>query len=373
MTIGVPKEIKNREYRVGLVPSGVQACVEMGHKVFVERQAGEGSGISDEEYKKVGAYLTSQEECWAQDLVIKVKEPLPSEFPFLRPHLILFTFLHLAAEKELTEALLKNKVTSIGYETIQDDRGQLPLLRPMSEIAGRMSIQVGAYYLSSSWDEKKSGRGVLLSGVAGVRPGRVVILGGGVSGINAAQVALGMGANVTVLDSDHTRLEYLDQVLHGRLITLMSNYENIEKSILMADLVIGAVLLPGSSAPKLISQSLVRHMKKGSVLIDIAVDQGGCSETSRPTSHQSPIFIVDGVIHYCVTNMPGAMPYTSTLALTNVTQKYILALCADSSIVRTLKNHPHLKRGLNTFDGHIVHKAVADSLHKPYQDFDALC
>jgi len=357
--VGIPKEIKNRENRVGLTPAGVRAFCANGHRVLVQRGAGLGSGIADEAFEKAGATLVEgPADIWAADMVVKVKEPLREEFEFLRPGQILFTYLHLAAEKALTEVLVEKKVTGIAYETIQESDGSLPLLRPMSEIAGRMSTQVGAYYLQSSWDPSNSGKGVLLGGAPGVMPGHVTIIGGGVAGTNAASVALGMGAVVTMLDLDVRRLEYLEHVFKGRLITLMSNHDNIEESVIKADLVIGAVLVTGAKAPKLVSRKTISQMKRGSVVVDIAVDQGGCFETCRPTSHESPTFITDGVIHYCVTNMPGAVSRTSTFALTNVTLKYGL-LIANLGPERAAQEFPSIRRGFNTYQGKLVYEPVS--------------
>lgn len=361
MRIGVPKEIKNRESRVGLIPAGVRALVAHGHRVSVQKGAGLGSGIPDEAFQAAGAEMVpTAADVWAADMVIKVKEPLSDEFGFLRPGLVLFTYLHLAAERKLTEELIERKVTGIAYETIQEADGSLPLLRPMSEIAGRMSVQVGAYYLQSSWDPSFAGKGILLGGVPGVSPGRVAIIGGGVAGANAAMVALGMGAIVTILDLDVRRLEYLEHVSSGRLITLMSNHDTIEETVSKADLVIGSVLVPGARAPKLVPHKLISQMSRGSVVVDIAVDQGGCIETCRPTSHESPTFVVDGVIHYCVTNMPGAVSRTSTFALTNATLKYALLL-ADKGAEAAAAAIPSIKLGFNTYRGQVVHPQIAEA------------
>ncbi|NBX91793.1 MAG: alanine dehydrogenase [Proteobacteria bacterium] len=359
MIIGVPKEIKNRENRVGLVPSGVKSLAAQGHKVLVQKGAGLGSGVSDEAYVNAGASIVPHAaDAWAADMVIKVKEPLFSEFELLRPGQILFTYLHLAAEKKLTEVLVERKVTGIAYETIQEADHSLPLLRPMSEVAGRMSAQVGAFYLQSSWGNTNSGKGILLGGVPGVMPGHVVVLGGGVAGSHAAKVALGMGAMVTIIDQDARRLEYLEHIFAGRVLTLMSNIDNIEESVSKADLLIGSVLLPGAKAPKLVSRKSIASMSPGSVVVDIAVDQGGCVETCRPTSHESPTFVEEGVIHYCVTNMPGAVSRTSTYALTNVTLKYALQL-AEKGPETAAKNSPAIVKGFNTYQGKVVHEAVA--------------
>jgi alanine dehydrogenase len=359
VVIGIPKEIKNRENRVGLVPAGVRALVSHGHRVLVQKSAGLGSGISDQAFQNAGATLVATAaEVWAADMVMKVKEPLVAEFAYLRPGLVLYTYLHLAAEKALTEILLEKKVTGIAYETIQETDGSLPLLRPMSEVAGRMSIQVGAYYLQSSWDNSSSGKGVLLGGVPGVLPGNVVVLGGGVAGSNAAKVALGMGANVTILDLDLVRLEYLEHVFAGRLTTLMSNHDNIAESVATADLLVGAVLVPGAKAPHLVSREMIASMSAGSVVVDIAVDQGGCIETCRPTSHENPTFMAENVIHYCVTNMPGAVARTSTFSLTNVTAKYAV-LIADKGPEGAAKASHALRLGFNTYQGKLVYDPIA--------------
>jgi alanine dehydrogenase len=368
--IGVPKEIKNRESRVGLVPSGVRAFVHAGHKVLVQRGAGLGSGIADQAFERAGAKLVpNAEEAWGADMVIKVKEPLAAEFALMRPGLILYTYLHLAAEKRLTEELLERKVTGIAYETIQEADGSLPLLRPMSEVAGRMSVQIGAFYLQSSWTEQNSGKGILLGGVPGVMPGKVVILGGGVAGSNAAKVALGLGALVTIIDLDARRLEYLDHVFNGRLLTLMSNIDNIEESVAGADLLIGAVLVPGARAPKLVTRKMISRMTPGSVMVDIAVDQGGCVETCRPTSHEAPTFLDEGVIHYCVTNMPGAVAHTSTYALTNVTLRYALEIAEHGPEQAAAKSLP-IRKGFNTYQGKLVYEQVALAHGLRYEPFN---
>jgi len=357
--IGVPKEIKNRETRVGCVPSGVRALVAAGHKVHVQKGAGLGSGIPDEAFERAGGKIVpTAEDAWSADMVMKVKEPLEAEFPLMRPGLVLYTYLHLAAEKRLTEELVERKVTGIAYETIQEADGSLPLLRPMSEVAGRMSVQVGAFYLQSSWAGSNSGKGILLGGVPGVMPGRVVIIGGGVAGSNAAKMALGLGAMVTIIDLDARRLEYLDHVFNGRLITLMSNIDNIEESVRTADLVVGAVLVPGARAPKLVTRKMVSQMSRGSVVVDIAIDQGGCIETCRPTSHEEPVYLDENVIHYCVTNMPGAVARTSTLALTNVTLRYALAI-ANKGAEKAALDNPAILKGFNTYQGKLVYEQVA--------------
>ena len=360
MRIGVPKEKKPMEFRVAMTPGGVKSLVRRGHEVLVEKGAGVGSGMSDAEYEAAGAKLVSAEEAWGADLVVKVKEPLPEEYKYLRPDLILFTYLHLAASRELTEALLKSGATAIAYETVQLEDGSLPLLVPMSEVAGRMATQVGAYYL----EKPMGGRGVLLGGVPGVAPASVVIIGGGTVGTNAAKVALGMGAQVYVLDVNHQRLQYLDDVFGGRLITLTSNEANLNKVVEFADLLIGAVLIPGAKAPKLVTREMVSRMKEGAVIVDVAVDQGGCVETIRPTTHENPTYVVDGVVHYGVANMPGAVPRTSTFALTNQTLPYVLKLAEKG--LEALKEDPALLKGLNVHRGHLTHPAVAEAFGLPY-------
>jgi len=364
--IGVPKEVKNRENRVGMTPAGVRAFTHHGHRVLVQKGAGLGSGISDATFEKAGAELVPRaSDVWAADMVVKVKEPLTEEFDHLRPGQILFTYLHLAAEKKLTEVLLEKKVTGIAYETIQESDGSLPLLRPMSEVAGRMSAQVGAFYLQSSWGPENSGKGILLGGVPGVTPGNVVVIGGGVAGTNAAGVALGMGAMVTILDVDVRRLEYLEHVFKSRIVTLMSNIDNIEESVAKADLVIGSVLIPGAKAPKLVSRKTISTMTPGSVIVDIAVDQGGCVETCRPTSHENPVFVTDGVIHYCVTNMPGAVARTSTYALTNATLRYGLMI-ADKGPEIAARSSLALRKGFNTYQGKLVYEQVGSAHGLPF-------
>ncbi len=366
MIIGVPKEIKNRENRVGMTPAGARAFTAHGHKVLVQKSAGLGSGIPDSEYIRAGAQIVEgPSPVWAADMVIKVKEPLSDEFELLRPGQVLFTYLHLAAEKKLTEVLLEKKVTGIAYETIQEADNSLPLLRPMSEVAGRMAAQVGAFYLQSSWDASISGKGILLGGAPGVMPGHVTVIGGGVAGTNAAGVALGMGAIVTILDLDVRRLEYLEHIFKGRLITLMSNQDNIEKSCIQADLVIGSVLVPGAKAPKLVSRDTISKMSPGSVVVDIAVDQGGCVETCRPTSHEKPTYVTDGVIHYCVTNMPGAVAHTSTYSLTNATLRYGLMI-ADKGPEKAAQESKPIRLGFNTYQGKLVYEQVATAHGVPY-------
>src|SRR5437899_3166752 len=324
MIIGVPKEVKDHETRVGLVPSGVVALREGGHEVLVETRAGEGSAITDREYMQAGAGIVQHAaEVWRKaDLIVKVKEPQPSEYGYLRPELILFTYLHLAPLPELTNRLIESKVIGVAYETIRETDGFLPLLTPMSEVAGRMAVQVGAQYL----ERPMGGRGILLGGVPGVAPANVAILGGGVVGTNAAKVAHGMGAHVTIIDRNLNRLRELDDIFNGRIVTLASNAYTIAETLRLADLVIGGVLIPGASAPKLVRRDMISRMKRGSVVVDVAIDQGGCFETSRATTHTDPIYFVDNVLHYCVSNMPAAVPHTSTLALTNATFPYLQEL-----------------------------------------------
>lgn len=358
MIIGVPKEIKTREYRVGMTPAGVRSLTSRGHKVLVERAAGEGSGLKDAEYAAQGATIVATAaEAWAAEMVVKVKEPLKDEYAFFRKDLILYTYLHLAAELELTKALAKSGVSGIAYETIQIEDGSLPLLKPMSEVAGRMAVQVGATCL----EKERGGKGVLLGGVPGTRRGRVVILGGGFVGRNAATIAVGMGAQVTVLDVRGDTMAYLEDVFGGAIETLYSNPINIEEACVRADLVIGAVLVTGAAAPKLVSKELVSKMSKGSVIVDVAVDQGGCIETCRPTTHDHPTYEVDGVVHYCVANMPGAAPLTSTYALAAATTPYISALAAKG-VDRALADDPGFAEGLNIMAGKVKHPAVAQSL-----------
>jgi alanine dehydrogenase len=358
MIIGVPKEVKDHESRVGIVPSGVKALVDAGHKVLLETRAGELSSMSDEDYKQAGAQIAPiAADVWRQaDMVVKVKEPVPSEFQHLRKDLVLFTYLHLAPLPELTAQLLKHTVTGIAYETIKDGQGTLPLLTPMSEVAGRMSVQVGASYL----EKERGGRGVLLGGVPGVPPAQVCIIGGGIVGTNAAKIALGMGAIVTIVDLNLNRLRELDDIFNGHLYTLASNSYSIAKAVRHADLVVGAVLIPGASAPKLVTRDMVSHMKKGAVIVDVAIDQGGCIETAHPTTHSDPSYEVDGVVHYCVTNMPAAVPHTSTLALTNATFPYVMRL-AKLGAAAAIKADNAIREGVNTFRGRVTYPAVAQS------------
>jgi alanine dehydrogenase len=358
MIVGVPREVKDSESRVSTTPAGAAEYVARGHRVVVERSAGVGSGFGDPEYVSAGAELAdTHEDVFAvADLIAKVKEPIPAEYHLFRPGQILFTFLHLAANAPLTSALLENGVRAVAYETVQDERGALPLLTPMSEVAGRMSIQVGAHYLEAP----HGGGGRLLGGVPGVPGAEVVIIGGGVVGTNAAQMALGLGANVTIVDRDIERLRYLDHALHGRLHTLASNRQNLAAAVRDADLVIGCVLIAGAKAPKLVTAEMVASMRPGSVVVDVAIDQGGCIETARPTSHSHPTYVVDGVVHYCVTNMPGAVPRTSTLALANVTLPYGLEL-AELGLEGAVARDPALAKGVNVLDGRVTYRAVADA------------
>jgi len=364
MIVGVPKEIKNNENRVGLVPSGVKALKAHGHNVLVQTNAGHGIGITDEEYRKAGATIveTAKEVYAKAEMIIKVKEPLPEEYNLLRENQILYTYLHLAPAPQLTKALMERKVVGIAYETIQPTDGSLPLLTPMSEVAGRMSTQIGANLL----EKANGGKGILLGGVPGVARAKVTILGGGVSGINAAKIAAGMGAQVNILDVSAKRLEYIDHVFSGNVQTLFSNYENIEKSVREADLVIGAVLIAGAKAPKLVSKELVSEMTPGSVIVDIAVDQGGCIETCKATSHDNPTYTVDGVVHYAVPNMPGAVARTSTYALTNVTLKYALML-ADLGFKDAITRDEALYKGVNVYNGKVAYLQVAKDLGLPYE------
>jgi len=358
MIVGVPKEIKTEENRVAITPVGVSALVGHGHTVLVEKGAGLGSRIPDEDYRAAGAKIASSAaKVWREsEMVLKVKEPLPQEYGYLRPDLILFTYLHLAAERKLTLQLMKSRCRAIAYETIELPDGSLPLLRPMSEVAGRLAIQVGAHCLEAG----QGGYGILLSGVSGVSPAKVVIIGAGVSGANACRVAVGMGAQVIVLDIDPRKLAYLEDVYRGRLVTLMSNRANIEQSTSEADLLIGAVLIPGSKAPKLVTKDMVKNMKEGSVIVDISVDQGGCIETTRPTTHDEPTFIRYGIVHYCVANMPGIVPRTSTFALTNATMSYVLEI-ADKGFERAVSEDTALAKGVNVIDGRVACRGVAEA------------
>jgi alanine dehydrogenase len=358
MIIGVPKEVKDHESRVGVTPAGVHALVAAGHTVLVEHNAGELSAMPDDEFQAAGAEIVGgAHDVWRlAEMVVKVKEPVEKEYRHFREGLVLFTYLHLAPLAALTDALLANKVTGIAYETVRDRAGALPLLTPMSEVAGRMAVQVGAAYL----EKEHGGRGVLLGGVPGVSPGSVVILGGGIVGTNAAKIALGLGARVTLIDVNLNRLRELDDIFGGRLYTVASNAYNIGCATREADLVIGGVLIPGAAAPKLVTKAMVAKMKKGAVIVDVAIDQGGCIETARPTTHSDPSYVVDGVVHYCVTNMPAAVPNTSTLALTNATFPYLLKL-ANLGANAAIKEDAGIAEGVNTFGGVLTYKAVAES------------
>jgi len=369
MIVGLPKEVKDNESRVGLVPAGVKALTDAGHRVIVQKSAGEGSGIMDEEFVRAGGeILDTAEEVWASaNMVVKVKEPIASEYGFLREDLILFTYLHLAPARELTKAMLDSGVIGVAYETITNDLGHLPLLTPMSEVAGRMSVQVGAFYL----ERVNGGRGVLLGGVPGVAPGRVTIIGGGVVGTNAAKMAVGLGAAVIIIDRDLERLRYLDDVFGSRIKTLASNPYTIAESVAASDLVVGAVLVPGAAAPKLVTRDMLKAMPRGSVIVDVAVDQGGCIETTKPTTHSAPTYYVENVLHYGVTNMPGAVPRTSTFALTNVTLPFALKL-AKYGAEEAFKRDPHLKDGANTYRGKVVYQAVAEDQGLQYTQIDQL-
>lgn len=358
MIIGIPKEMKNNENRVGLTPAGVLEFCSNGHEVWVEKAAGAGSGFTDYEYAEAGAKIVaSKKEVWSVEMVMKVKEPLPEEYAFFREGLILFTYLHLAPEFELTKALIEKKVVAIGYETIQLANGTLPLLMPMSEVAGRMSIQIGTQYL----EKTKGGKGILLGGVPGVPPAEVVIVGGGIVGSNAAKMALGLGARVTILDINLNRLRELDDLFQGRITTLMSSPFHIAEAVKKADLVVGAVLIPGARAPRLITEAMIKTMQPGSVVVDVAIDQGGCIETiDHITTHANPTYEKHGVVHYAVANMPGAVPRTSTLALTNVTVPYGIKI-ANDGIGKVALYNSSLRKGINIIDGKVTQKGVAEA------------
>lgn len=366
MKIGIPKELKNNERRVAITPAGTHYLASEGHQVFVEQAAGLGAGFTDEQYKEAGATITTAAEAWAADMVIKVKEPEPEEYPFFHEGLILFTYLHLAPVRELTQALLDSKVVSIAYETVQRADRSLPLLQPMSEVAGRMAVQIGAQFLEKISDG--AGRGILLSGVPGVQRGKVTIVGGGIVGTNAAKIAIGLGADVTLLDISADRLRELDDIFGHSLNTLMSNPYNIAEAVKDADLVIGCVLIPGAKAPRLVTEDMVKSMKNGSVIVDVAIDQGGIVETSdHITTHDNPTYVKHGVVHYAVANMPGAVPRTSTLALTNVTIPYAAKIAGKGYVKACLEDEALLK-GLNTLDGYVTFKAVADAHGLEYKD-----
>ncbi len=369
MRIGIPKEIKDHEYRVGMIPAGVHALVTAGHEVVVQEGAGLGSGIPNEDYTTAGARLVPDAGAvygWAE-MIVKVKEPVTPEYDLLRSGQILFTYLHLAPLPELTDVLLERHVTGIAYETIEDRQRRLPLLTPMSEVAGRMAVVVGASYLQKFL----GGRGTLLAGVPGVPPGDVVVLGGGIVGLNSIKMALGLGARVTVLDTNLDKLRQIDDLFHGAVTTLASNQYNLRAALRRTDLLIGAVLIPGASAPKLVTREMLKLMKEGAVVVDVAVDQGGCFETTRPTTHSDPIYVVDGVVHYCVANMPGAMPRTSTFALNNATLPYALSL-ANKGVLQAVQDDPGLLLGVNTYRGHITSQPVAVSQGRPYKPFGEL-
>ena len=369
MIVGLPKEIKDNEYRVGLTPAGVRALTDAGHKVVVERSAGEGSGFEDGLYERAGAtILESPDDVWTEgEMIVKVKEPIAPEYPRMREGQLLFTYLHLAPDQQQTEALLKNKVTGIAYETITDRKGTLPLLTPMSEVAGRMAIQVGATYL----EKMNGGRGILLGGVPGVPAAHVVIIGGGVVGTNAAKIAVGMGARVTIIDNNLDRLRELDDIFLSKVSTLASSAYMIHDAISQADLIVGAVLVPGAAAPKLITRNMLKDVPNGAVIVDVAVDQGGCIETTHPTTHSNPTYYVEGVLHYCVANMPGAVPRTSTFALTNATLPYALKL-ANKGFVEAIGSDPGLKEGVNTYAGHLTYEAVATDQGREYTSLDEM-
>ncbi len=368
MRVGVVKEIKPDEYRVALTPAGARELGQRGHEVLVESGAGTGSSFTDDDYARVGATMASVDDVWeTADLLLKVKEPIASEYGRLREGQVLFTYLHLAADEPLTRALVESGTTAIAYETVETDDRELPLLAPMSEVAGRLSAQAGAYFL----EKPVGGRGLLLGGVAGVPPGKVVVIGGGMVGYNAAVIALGLGAHVRILDRSVARLRYLEEILSGRVELVMSSALEIEHSVLGADLVIGAVLIPGARAPKLVTAEMIREMKEGSVVCDVSIDQGGCFETARPTTHSDPVYVVDGVTHYCVSNMPGAVPVTSTFALTNVTLPYVEAI-AEDGVAEAIGRDRALARGVNAMDGKLTYEAVAEAHGLEYSPLDEL-
>jgi alanine dehydrogenase len=357
LRIGVPKEIKTDEYRVALTPAGARELVQRGHDVFVEQTAGEGSAFADADYQRAGARIASVDDVWGQaDLLLKVKEPIEPEYSRLREGLVLFTYLHIAADEPLTRALADSGIAAVAYETVETDDHRLPLLAPMSEIAGRLAPQAAAHFL----EKPLGGRGVLLAGTPGVQPGHVVVLGGGIVGYNAAIIALGLGARVTVLERSIDRMRHLDEILSGRVDLLMSSSLEIEQTIANADVVIGAVLIPGARAPKLISRAMLSDMQAGAIIVDVAIDQGGCIETAHPTTHSDPVYVVDGIVHYCVANMPGGVPVTSTKSLTNATLPYVEAI-ADQGLADAVASDPALGRGVNVLDGKITYEAVAEA------------
>lgn len=368
MIIGIPKEIKNRENRVAIVPGGVKLLCGAGHKVFVEKNAGVGAGIPDDRYKAAGAtMIDSADKIWADsEMIIKVKEPIKEEYARMREGQILYTYLHLAAVPDLARELVKRKVTAFAYETIELSDKSLPLLTPMSEVAGRMAVQIGAQCLQ----KHSGGKGLLLGGVPGVKRGRVTIIGGGVVGVNSAKMAIGLGAQVTILDVSSRRMAYLDDIFGSSVTTLMSNPENIARAVAESDLVVGAVLITGAKAPRLVTREMVRSMEKDSVIADVAIDQGGCIETIRPTTHDDPVFIDENVLHYGVTNIPGDVPMTSTYALTNVTLRYAYDI-ATKGFHKAIAQSEELRKGLNTYQGQVTHEAVAEALNLPYSKFEA--
>jgi alanine dehydrogenase len=360
--IGVAKEVKSDEYRVALTPAGARELVQRRHEVLIESGAGKGSAFADEAYEAAGASIVTVEDVWSgSELLLKVKEPIEREYERMHEGLVLFTYLHIAADEPLTRALIESGITAVAYETVETDAGALPLLAPMSEIAGRLAAQAGAYFL----EKPLGGRGLLLGGVPGVAPGRVVVIGGGIVGYNAAVIALGLGANVTILERSIDRMRHLEEILSGRVSLVMSSSLQIEESVMDADVVIGAVLIPGARAPKLVTREMVAAMEDGSVLVDVAIDQGGCTETGRPTTHSDPVYTVDGVTHYCVANMPGAVPITSTKALTNATLPYVEAI-ADYGLTQAVARDPALARGVNILDGKVTYEAVADAHNLDY-------
>ncbi|MGD0712886.1 MAG: alanine dehydrogenase [Gaiellaceae bacterium] len=357
MRIGVAKEIKTDEYRVALTPAGARELVQKGHEVLVEAMAGSGSSFADADYERAGARTVSVDEVWGQsELLLKVKEPIEPEYARLRDGAVLFTYLHIAADQPLTRALAESGIAAVAYETVETDDSRLPLLAPMSEIAGRIAAQAGAYFL----EKPLGGRGLLLGGVPGVAPGRVAVIGGGIVGYNAAIIALGLGAQVTILERSIDRMRHLDEILSGRVSLVMSSSLQIEESVAEADVVIGAVLIPGARAPKLVTREMLHDMKPGAVIVDVAIDQGGCFETARPTTHTDPVYEVDGITHYCVANMPAGVPITSTLALTNATLPYVEAI-ADHGLAQAIALDPALARGVNVLDGKITYEAVAEA------------
>jgi len=364
MIIGVPKEIKDQEFRVGMTPAGARELTKAGHQILIEAGAGVGSGFEDAQYKEAGAELIGDKALLFSraGMIVKVKEPLPPEYPLFHSGQTLFTYLHLAADRRLTEALLERQVYAFAYETVEQQDGQLPILRPMSEVAGRLSVQIGAHYLERTY----GGRGVLLGGIPGVPSGKVVIIGAGSVGSHAVQMAVGLGAQVTVFNLDRARLEALDAVYQGRVVTCAANPTLVEEAVIEADLVIGAVLLPGSRAPKVVNRKTVGRMKKGAVIVDVSVDQGGCIETIRPTTHSDPVYVLDGVLHYAVPNMPGIVPHTSTFALTNASFPFILQL-AGAGPEEAVRSDPALAKGLNLARGQVTCKGVAEAFGMPYQ------